>query len=169
MPAVGLEIDEVMKARTDDPAATLPEKDSVSELLEASVTLMLTPYEVLAESTDMVPVIAPVELFRVSPAGSAPLTMLNVKGAMPPDVEINVDTGPTAIPGSDVDTMLIFEAGLAATVPENCLDCVWATESVTVMVKLKAEPPLVSKGVPDSTPVEVFKLTPDGNVPLETE
>jgi hypothetical protein len=76
----------------------------------------------LAETTEIVPVIAPVDVFKVRPAGSEPLEMAKVNGGIPPEVEIIVETVPTAIPGNAVETIFTLDAGFAVMVPEYCFD-----------------------------------------------
>lgn len=122
IPAVMPEIEVELNERTEEPAATVPEKDLVSELFVASVTDIPTPYDVLADTTVTVPEIAPVAVFNVRPAGRDPLVIAKVSGAIPPEVEIIDETGPTAIPGSDVERILTLPAGFAPMVPVNCLD-----------------------------------------------
>jgi len=107
-----------------------------------------------------VPVIAPVEVLRVKPAGREPL-MLNVYGGVPPPA---VSADEYATPTCPV---------LAGQVKVNCagamvmlqLMVTVATplESVTVAEKLDV-PAVV--GVPVMAPVEVLRVKPAGNDPL---
>lgn len=80
--------------------------------------------------------IAPVVVFKLKPVGSDPLVMAKLNGAIPPDVDIPVETVPTVIPSMLVEVMDTLAAGFAAIVPLKGLDWVWEAESVTDTVKL---------------------------------
>lgn len=128
--------DVVTKFKIEFPAATDPVKVLTSFALDASVTVIPTPYESPAAEMGIVPVMAPVAESRVKPVGKDPLVMAKLNGAMPPDVEIPVDTLPTLIPRIEDDTIETAAAGFAAIVPLNGRDCVCEAESVTLTVKL---------------------------------
>src|SRR5580658_3429220 len=103
-----------------------------------------------------VPVTAPVEVFRVRPAGNVP-TIENVYGATPPVTVIGpllngTPTSPVLVPEHVIEIEGVIVMTHPVAVPPS--------ESVTLMEKL---PDAV--GVPVTAPVEVFRVKPAGNVP----
>ena len=118
MPAVNPEMAVEFNVKTAVPAATIPVKDSRSELLDESVTLIATAYAAFAELTPMVPEIIPVVVFKVKPVGRYPLEIAKVRGGTPPAVVMPVVTAPTPIPGSEVERIVIAAAEFAITEPE---------------------------------------------------
>ena len=108
-----------------------------------------------------VPLMVPVDVSRFKPAGSVPLLIANVTGAVPPDV-CTVWLYAWLISGTGIVTVLIASA--AAMLP--LYDCVALTlfASVAVTVKLYAPD---APGVPLIAPVDASKLKPDGNAPAE--
>jgi len=113
-----------------------------------------------------VPVMAPVELFSVKPAGSDPLVMENVYGGVPPPATraelyatptCPVPVGQVRVGGGSTTTMLQFEAVVPAELP---------LESTTCAVKLNVP---VVLGVPVMAPVAVFSVNPAGSDPLVSE
>jgi propanediol utilization protein len=117
----------------------------------ASVTLMVKVPDAVG-----VPVTAPVEVFRVRPAGNVP-TIENVYGATPPVTVIGpllngTPTSPVLVPEHVIEIEGVIVMTHPVAVPPS--------ESVTLMEKL---PDAV--GVPVTAPVEVFRVKPAGNVP----
>jgi hypothetical protein len=120
-----------------------------------SVTLMLNVPVAVG-----VPVTAPVDVFRVRPAGNVP-TIENVYGATPPVTVIGpllnaTPTVPVVVPEQ------VTESGGVIVITQPVP--VAPSESVTMMVKV---PDAV--GVPVTAPVDVFRVRPAGKVPLPIE
>src|ERR1039458_4934099 len=122
----------------------------------ASVTLI-----VKVPAAVGVPVTAPVEVFRVRPAGNVPLPIENVYGAVPPVTVVGpllngTPTAPVLVPEQVTEIGGLI--GIVQPVP------VAPRESVTLIVKVPG-----AVGVPVTAPVEVFRVRPAGNVPLPIE
>ena len=134
-------------------AADVPPKLSFTVTLNEAVAAVLG-----------VPLITPLDAFKLKPAGSAPLlTVQLLYGGVPP-VAANVwlYATPTVPPGSDV----VRTDGPAITVMESgCAGEVFPRLSLTVT--LNEEVP-VALGVPLITPLEEFRLKPPGSDPLLT-
>ena len=104
-----------------------------------------------------VPLITPVALASLRPAGSEPDTA-QVRGAVPPDETSVVEyAAPTVALGKE----LVVIDNAAATVMESTLDVEAPTLSESWMVKL----PALAVGVPLITPVALARLSPAGSEP----
>ena len=84
----------------------------------------------------MVPVMAPVDVFKESPDGSEPLVTAKTNGEIPPDVDKPEVTAPTVIPLIVVETMDNAAPLLDEIVPTKDRDWVCAEASVTVTVNV---------------------------------
>ena len=110
-----------------------------------------------------VPLICPVELFSVRPAGKEPEMIAQVYGVVPALACSVVEYAvPTVPPGSDV---VVTIGGCAATVILKALVPVLFAASFTCIVN-DAVPAVV--GVPEMTPVDATRLSPAGSVPALT-
>lgn len=105
---------------------------------------------------------APVDAFKLKPAGNAPDVMLNATGAVPPEV-CTVWLYAVLMSGTGSVTVVIAIAD--TIVPLYACDAVTALASVAVMVKLYA--PEVP-GVPLIAPVDASSARPLGNAPEVT-
>ena len=107
-----------------------------------------------------VPDIKPVAVFRVRPGGSAPDVMLHVIGAVPLAVGVRLYGVPTVPPGS------VWKSSLApvgaAVIMMVSSTPIWPQAFSTRSIKRNV-PAVV--GVPDISPVAVFRVRPDGNEP----
>jgi hypothetical protein len=111
-----------------------------------------------------VPVIAPVDALSERPAGRLPVEIDQVYGRMPPvAVGRNEKSVPTLAAGSVA--LPIARGATTLIVSGHAKDFGGVFESVTVTVK-EDVPTVV--GMPVIAPVEAFKASPEGNVPLET-
>ena len=106
-----------------------------------------------------VPDSTPVEAFRVRPGGRLPALTDHTYGAVPP---VTVSGTLKATPTWPVGGGLKVKVGSAATVRLTVLVLLRLSASTTLTEKEKA-PPVV--GVPDSTPVEAFRVRPGGRLP----
>src|SRR5580658_3710907 len=121
-----------------------------------SVTLIVKVPEAVG-----VPVTAPVEVFRVRPAGSVPLPIENVYGATPPVTVIGpLLNGTPAAPVFVAEHVTEIGGAMVIVQPVP----VAPRESVTLIVKVPE-----AVGVPVTAPVEVFSVRPAGSVPLPIE
>ena len=109
-----------------------------------------------------VPLMAPVVVFSVRPAGRVPLDTEKVYGETPPVTVMAgllkaAPTSPEVVAGqlSEGPPEMVNEHVLAAATP---------LASFTWILKLPA-----AVGVPLMAPVEVFRVRPAGRVPLDTE
>jgi hypothetical protein len=111
-----------------------------------------------------VPLITPVEAFRLNPAGRVPAETDQLYGVVPPvAVIVWLYAVPTVPAGSGL-AVEIVGAATGLTVREKAFVAV--PPPVTWTVKLKA-PAVV--GVPPITPVEAFRLSPAGSAPAEID
>jgi hypothetical protein len=84
-----------------------------------------------------VPVIAPVELFSVSPAGSDPAVIPQVYGAVPPVTAMLCEYAADTVPAvRGVVVMMVRGAGLIASEKAADAVCEGVAESCTCTVKL---------------------------------
>src|SRR4030067_826349 len=109
-----------------------------------------------------VPLISPVVLLRLSPAGSAPTVTAHVIGALPP-LPASVWLYARFTVPSESDTVVI--TGYALTMIDKTLVAVALLSSVTCTVKIDI-PAVV--GVPLISPVALLSVTPTGSVPTVT-
>jgi hypothetical protein len=113
-----------------------------------------------------VPVMAPVLLVRLSPAGNIPALTLNDSGANPVAWMVWLYGDPSTAAGREV---VVIAGGTATpTVMLNgCVtDCAGVLPSVTLIVK--DDGPVGPVGVPVMAPVLLVRLSPAGNVPTLT-
>ena len=112
-----------------------------------------------------VPLICPVELLSVSPAGREPALIDQLYGVVPPlacnVVEYAV---PTVPPGSD-EVVTVGGCAAAATAMLNAFVAVLFAASFTWTVNDKVP---AAVGVPEITPVDETRLNPAGKVPALT-
>src|SRR5271154_6885538 len=104
--------------------------------VEESVTFMVKS-EVAAVIG--VPVMAPVEAFRLRPAGSVPIDMLHEYGLVPPAAARACEYGVPAVPLGN-ELVVIESAWIAALMVMErlaVLDCAGEEESVTLTVKFE--------------------------------
>ena len=124
----------------------------------ASVAVMV---KVAAVVLVGVPVMAPVLVFKVRPAGSVPLVTAYTYGAVPALAaaldEYGVPTVSEAFSVANVSTGQIFNANVRVPLQPR--------ESVAGKVS-EVPAPLLVVGVPLITPVEALKLKPEGSVPV---
>lgn len=112
----------------------------------------------------VVPLITPVDVFRLMPAGSDPAVLDHENGAVPPAAASVTEYGDPAVP-SGSDEVVIVNPG--TTVSENPFvgDCADVALSRTWAVKLKIPD---SAGAPVRTPF-VLSDTPPGKAPAVTD
>jgi hypothetical protein len=124
-----------------------------------SVTLKVS--EVAFAAAVGVPLIRPVDEFRVSPAGSVPDVSVHVYGAVPP---VTANVCEYAVPswplGSD---NVVIVSVVIVSVKLTLAVCAGEPESVTLKVSEVAFAAAV--GVPLIRPVDEFSVSPAGNVP----
>jgi hypothetical protein len=106
-----------------------------------------------------VPLMTPLAAFSAKPAGSVPLLMLNATGAVPPDVCTDWLYG-ASIRGTGSVTVAIASAG--TIVPLYVCVAVTAFASVAVTANVYGPE---APGVPLITPLDAFKVKPDGSDP----
>ena len=106
-----------------------------------------------------VPLITPVEAFKLNPAGRTPIVILQLYGVLPPEaVRVWLYTLPT-LPSARVAVVTLT---LPNIVIASALLAVAPFASVTCTVKLLVP---AAVGVPLITPIDVFRLKPAGSVP----
>lgn len=112
-----------------------------------------------------VPDSTPVDAFKVAQAGRAPSDTLHVNGATPPDA---ARVWEYAVPVTP-DGIEVVEIAGADAATEMVSACVVVREppSVTRIVN-DATVLVVEVGVPETTPVDVFKVIPAGSAPEAT-
>jgi hypothetical protein len=148
-----------------------PEIESVSALLtlfapwgNESVTLNVID---VVEVPVGVPVIAPVALASVRPAGSAPAVIDQVTGDVPP-LEVRVAAyGAPAVPVGRLE--VARDSGAAFSVMPKAsvaISAVGVSASVTLMIAASQD---VFVGVPEMTPVVALRDSPAGNEPEATD
>ena len=111
-----------------------------------------------------VPVIAPVLVFSVSPAGSVPLVNDHVYGVVPPVAASVVEYAVPTVPLGNDEVVIDRVAGAIVRLSVADLVCAGLLESVAVKVSEVAV--AVAVGVPLIRPVEPFRVSPAGSVPL---
>jgi len=105
-----------------------------------------------------VPLITPVLLFMLKPAGNVPTLMLHVNGALPPLAVKPLLYAAPIVPSNGVP----LSDGTAYVMMDFAASIDWPLESTTRTVKLLVAAVV---GVPLITPVLLFMLSPDGNAP----
>jgi hypothetical protein len=128
---------------------------------DESVTLKVSGVALTA--TEGVPLIAPVEAFRVNPVGSVPAVSCQKKGAMPPPVWRICEYAVPATPLASEVVVMVRTGGATVSVKLALADWAGEPESVTLNVREAAAVCVV--GVPLITPLEAFKDSPAGIVP----
>ncbi len=106
-----------------------------------------------------VPDISPVDELSVRPAGSVPVAMVHVNGAVPPVAARNSEYAMVLVPSGSV---VVVITGVGLTTMLKSFAAVYPEASVTWMVKPDV---LVAVGVPEITPDEESMLTPGGKLP----
>jgi hypothetical protein len=112
-----------------------------------------------------VPEIVPVDVSRLSPAGSAPAFTVHTKGCPPPVADTVVLYGvPTVAPGSNV-VVMTGATDFTTSIPRWA---VAAFELASVTFTVNEDVP-GAVGVPDIAPVEGSRARPVGSDPLVTD
>jgi hypothetical protein len=114
-----------------------------------------------------VPDTCPVEALRVSPAGNDAETTLHEYGAVPPLAASPAEYVFCEIPPARADVLMLSVLGEVLTVAENCSDAAWGGLLESTTRTVNADVP-AAVGVPETTPVEEFRLRPAGRVPADT-
>jgi hypothetical protein len=109
-----------------------------------------------------VPLITPVEAFKVSPEGSAPPVTDQVIGMLPEAVTVWEYAVPTSAAGRGE---LVVIAGAAETVRLKLFELL---PTALVAATVNVATPL-ALGIPLRTPVDAFKVSPFGSDPLVTD
>jgi hypothetical protein len=107
-----------------------------------------------------VPLSTPVVEFRVTPVGSAPVS-LNVGAGKPVAVTVKVPSDPTA---NVVLFWLAIEGDWSTVSVKLCV--AFVPVPFCAVMAIGKTPPAPAPGVPPSTPVVEFKVTPAGNAPV---
>jgi hypothetical protein len=127
----------------------------------------VTVYVVVPLSPVGVPVICPVDVLKLSPAGKTGDTA-NVRLPNPPAAVTGVNGVAAVFCVSVVDATacVVVRAGNASTVRLNVLALVCAGVLWSVAVTVNVVADMVAVAVPDISPVAVFKDNPDGKLGL---
>ena len=138
---------------------------NVLELVCPASSVTVTVWVAVPLSAVGVPVICPVVVLKLSPAGRLGDTA-NVRVPNPP-VAVTGVNGVAAVfcvRVVDATACVVTSAGNASTVRLNVLElvCAGLLESVTVTVKVVAD--TVAVGVPEISPEAVFKDNPEGKL-----
>ena len=131
--------------------------------LEASVTVMKKK-GVVAGAVG-VPLITPVLVFRLSPAGSVPNVSAHVYGAVPPVATMGCEYAVCIAPPGNVLVVMISGGVIVifrALLVVNC----GLELSLTVTLKLGASAVV---GVPIISPVSESRLSPAGSAPADRD
>jgi hypothetical protein len=115
-----------------------------------------------------VPVMAPVPVLRLSPAGSDPEVTAHSTGAVPP-VEVSIAPG-YVTPNCPAGSAVVVTASVGPlTVMDSfflAVTAVGLVESVAVTVNVEAP---ATEGVPEIAPVALLRLSPVGSFPEVTD
>ena len=126
-----------------------------------SVTLKLSGVAVTTVAG--VPLISPLEVFKVKPAGNVPEINCQAYAPVPPvAVSVCEYAVPMVPPGSDV---VVMERGVAVMVRVRLTLAVSAGEPESVALKVRGVAFTRLVGVPPIKPVEAFSVNPLGKVP----
>jgi hypothetical protein len=116
-----------------------------------------------------VPLIAPVLVFNVSPAGSEPLLIDQAYGVIPPLAASVAPYTVPSVPAASEEVLTLSRGALTAILRfADCVLAVGVSESVTDTVKLFV-PTCGPVGLPVIAPVDAFRLNPAGRLPDVTD
>ena len=154
-----------VKIVRDDPVAAIATVKDFAAVCAGELESFTWTEKLYEPAVVGVPLIAPLDEFRVKPVGRLPVDTVQLYGVVPPVACKVAEYDAPTVPPANVEVEMERVGVAAATAMLRDAVAVLLLASVTLTVNEDA-PDAV--GVPEMAPEETFKLSPPGSEPLLT-